>query len=232
MKLNSARIAWHDAFYQPWDSVMAGAIDRGSLGIVEAGGWVERKLIELDDNGEQVKLTQWVFVPGVQQTRPERDISTGRAVHQALAAPIQKAIASLPLRLQAFGHHLYGPGTDDDLREEAETLVFGVVYAGMLSNGERFYAKTMARAQAIASGVLYRYRRMHQGGQSSMPDPMPNPEAFRKWLEAEKGVKLASESWGREWEPFVAACFRACDDLDKEALVPVSSTLALMCEAA
>lgn len=228
MKLNSARIAWHDAFYQPWDSVMAGAIDRGSLGIVEAGGWVERKLVEHNSNGEKVKLSQWVFVPGVQQTRPERDISTGRAVHQALAAPIQKAIASLPLRLQAFGHHMYGPGTEDDIREQAEELVFYLAY----SRGERMYAKKFERARYVAAGVLERYRRMHQGGQSAMPDPIPSPEAFRAFLLARHEVAIDSRNWAREWEPFVEACFLACDDLDKEALIPVSSMLSVMREAA
>lgn len=65
-----------------------------------------------------------------------------------------------------------------------------------------------------------------------MPDPIPNPEAFRAFLLARYEVTIDSRNWAREWEPFVEACFLACDDLDKEALVPVSTMLAVMREAA
>lgn len=127
-----------------------------------------------------------------------------------------------------FGHHMYGPGTSDGIREEAESLVFDVAY----SRGEKMYAKKFEKARYVAAGVLERYRRMHQGGQSAMPDPMPTPEGFRAWLLAVHEVSIDSRNWAREWEPFVDACFLACDDLDKQALIPVSGTLAVMREAA
>ncbi|QIE87996.1 hypothetical protein [Pseudomonas nitroreducens] len=196
MKLNSARIAWHDCMYSRWDS-QASVVEQ--LGIL----------------GRMVQTT-------------ERDRSTDMAIHQALAGRVQGAISTLPPSLQAFGHHLYGPGTDDDLREAAEEVVFTLAY----SRGERMYAKKFERARYVAAGVLERYRRMHQGGQSAMPDPIPNPEAFRAFLLARYGVIIDSRNWAREWEPFVEACFLACDDLDKEALVPVSTMLAVMREAA
>lgn len=196
MKLNSARIAWHDCMYSRWDS-QASVVEQ--LGIL----------------GRMVQTT-------------ERNRSTDMAIHQALAGRVQGAISTLPPSLQAFGHHLYGPGTDDDLREAAEEVVFTLAY----SRSERMYAKKFERARYVAAGVLERYRRMHQGGQSSMPDPIPNPEAFRAFLLARYEVTIDSRNWAREWEPFVEACFLACDDLDKEALVPVSSMLAVMREAA
>lgn len=196
MKLNSARIAWHDCMYNRWDS--------------------------------QASVVEQLGVLGRMVQTSERDRSLDVAIHQALAGRIQGAIATLPSRLQAFGHHLYGPGTDDDLREAAEEVVFTLAY----SRGERMYAKKFERARFVAAGVLERYRRMHQGGQSSMPDPIPNPEAFRAFLLARYDVAIDSRNWAREWEPFVEACFLACDDLDKEALVPVSSMLAVMREAA
>lgn len=196
MKLNSARIAWHDCMYSRWDS--------------------------------QASVVEQLGVLGRMVQTSERDRSTDVAIHQALAGRIQGAISTLPARLQAFGHHLYGPGTDDDLREAAEEVVFTLAY----SRGERMYAKKFERAQYVAGGVLERYRRMHQGGQSAMPDPIPNPEAFRAFLLARYDVTIDSRNWAREWEPFVEACFLACDDLDKEALVPVSTMLAVMREAA
>lgn len=196
MKLNSARIAWHDCMYCRWDS-QASVVEQ--LGIL----------------GRMVQTT-------------ERNRSTDMAIHQALAGRVQGAIATLPPRLQAFGHHMYGPGTSDELREEAESLVFDVAY----NRGEKMYAKKFEKARYVAAGVLERYRRMHQGGQSAMPDPIPNPEAFRAFLLARYEVTIDSRNWAREWEPFVEACFLACDDLDKEALVPVSTMLAVMRDAA
>lgn len=196
MKLNSARIAWHDCMYNRWDS--------------------------------QASVVEQLGVLGRMVQTSERDRSLDVAIHQALAGRVQGAIATLPLRLQAFGHHMYGPGTDDDIREEAESLVFDVAY----SRGEKMYAKKMARARAVAAGVLFRYRRMHQGGQSAMPDPLGTPQTFRAWVLAEKGVALSSEQWAREWEGFIDACFMACDDLDKQALIPVSGVLNLMRQAA
>ena len=145
-----------------------------------------------------------------------------------MAGRIQGAIATLPLRLQAFGHHLYGPGTDDDIKEAAEELVFDLAY----NRGEKMYAKKFEKARHVAAGVLERYRRIHQGGQSAMPDPMPTPEGFRTWLLDIREVSIDSRNWAREWEPFIETCFLACDDLDKQVLIPVSSMLSIMCEAA
>lgn len=196
MKLNSARIAWHDCMYSRWDS--------------------------------QASVVEQLGVLGRMVQTSERDRSLDVAIHQALAGRIQGAISTLPPSLQVFGHHLYGPGTDDDLREAAEEVVFTLAY----SRGERMYAKKFERARYVAAGVLERYRRMHQGGQSAMPDPIPNPEAFRAFLLARYDVTIDSRNWAREWEPFVEACFLACDDLDKEALVPVSTMLAVMRDAA
>lgn len=169
---------------------------------------------------------------GVAVQKSEINRSVSACVHRTLAGMVQTAICTLPVGLQVFGHHLYAPegrmGCPDDLRERAERLVFDVAY----SRGERMYAKRIPKAEAVAAGVLFRYRRMHQGGQSSGIDPLPSPEAFRGWLLAERGALLASESWSREWGGFVDACFLACDDLDKAALAPVSQAINLMCEAA
>ncbi|PKG15121.1 hypothetical protein CVS50_32765, partial [Pseudomonas aeruginosa] len=123
MNLNSARIAWHDAFYTPWNSGMAEAAERAALGIVEAGGYVRRRITEIDDDGEAVSYSQHTFVPGIHQTRTERDISTPRAVHQALAGMIQKAIDTLPAHLKVFGNHMYSPMAGEDEKEAAEEIV-------------------------------------------------------------------------------------------------------------
>ncbi|MCY1340608.1 hypothetical protein D9M68_202460 [compost metagenome] len=197
MRLNSAREAWHQAYYQPWDSVMTHVLEMAQL---EAS---------------------------VQKTEKQR--GAGHAAHQALAAHIQYAIdRKLPGYVRAFGHWMYSPLANDDHRETAEAAVMLFAY----DRHGRMTAKKAERARYVAAGVLYRYRRMHQGGQSSMPDPLAAPEAFRGWLLGEYGIKLSSEQWGREWGGFVQHCFDVCNDIDKQALGPVAAIIAEMKEAA
>lgn len=194
MKLKSARQAWHDSLYMPWDSVLSVAAEWALLGA------------------------------SVQKT--ERDSRNRVAMHQALAGQIQRAIATLPSHLQAFGHWLYSPFQLDDHREIAEELVFALAVA----ESKRMTSSTYERARHVAAGVLHRYRRQHQGGQSEGVDPLPTPESFRRWLADQYGLELRSESWARDWEAFVELCFCACDKLDRAALAPVAVTVRLMCE--
>lgn len=195
MKLNSARLAWHDCYYTPGDSLAAFVIERARL-------------------GSAVQLSEF-------------DGRTARAVHQAIAGRIQQAINTLPPYVAAFGHWMYNPLADDDsgdYHELAEAAVFVRAY----DKSPRMTAYKAGRARYVAMGVLYRYRRMHQGGQSASLDPLRKPEEFRQWLDDEYGVRLASEAWSREWGGWVQLCFDACDDLDREALAPVASVIRVM----
>lgn len=162
----------------------------------------------------------------IQKTDKQR--KAGHQVHQAFAAHIQRAIDTLPAHLKAFGNHMYSPMATADDAEEAHEAMFRVAYAA----GPRMYAKKFEKARMVALGVLHRYRRMHQGGQSEGIDPCPTPEGFRAWLLHMLGLDLDSRNWDREWQDFVDACFNACNDLDKAALVPVSSVIKTMKSAA
>ncbi|MGN8278140.1 hypothetical protein [Pseudomonas sp. SMN5] len=196
MKINSARQAWHDALYTPWDSQGSHVEQIGMLGC------------------------------SVQKT--EKSISSRHAMHQSISARIQHAISTLPVHLQAFGNHMYSPLATDDDKDDAHEALFRVAY----SMGPTMYAKKYERARVVCEGVLYRYRRMHQGGQSEGIDPCPTPESFRKWLLLILGIELSSEQWSREWGGFIDACFAACNDLDKQALAPVARCINVMKEAA
>ncbi|WP_330114091.1 hypothetical protein SA496_15600 [Pseudomonas sp. JS3066] len=194
MQLNTARQAWHDAYYQPWDSVMSHALEMAQL---EAA---------------------------VQKTEKQR--GTTHAVHQALAGRIQLAIDTLPRDLKRFGHHLYNPLASRGDEVEANLLVW------RLAKNEPMSQQKETRAFAICCGVVHRYRMQHQGGQSSMPDPLPSPEAFRAWILERFKLAIRSENWGRDWAGFVQACFDVCCDLDRKALGPVAAMLGEMKEAA
>lgn len=191
MKLNSARLAWHDCYYSPGDSVAQFAIDRGMVGAVQLS---------------------------------EFDGRTARAVHQAIAGRVQQAIDTLPGYVRAFGHWMYNPLANDDHRETAEAAVYVRAY----DKTGRMTAHKAKRARYVAMGVLYRYRRMHQGGQSANHDPLIKPEDFRQWLYDKYGVRIRSEAWAREWAGFVESVFQACDDLDREALHPVAAVIRVM----
>ncbi|MFZ5936604.1 hypothetical protein ACOKS3_17455 [Pseudomonas sp. HS6-2] len=162
----------------------------------------------------------------IQKTDKQR--KSGHQAHQAIAGRIQQAIDTLPAYLKAFGNHMYSPMATADDADDAHQAVFCVAYAA----GPRMYAKKFEKARLVALGVLYRYRRMHQGGQSEGQDPCPTPEGFREWLLRTLDLELSSVAWAREWEGFIDGCFAACNDLDKEALVPVARAISVMREVA
>lgn len=158
---------------------------------------------------------------GASVQRSVRDGRTGKAADQVMSAYVQRAIGTLPAHLQCFGNWMYSPMATDDHREAAEATIFAIAY----QQAGRMTARSRNRAQYVAAGVLFRYRRMHQGGQSSCADPLESPESFRDWLDGQYGVELPSTAWARDWEPFVQLCFNACNDLDKMALRPVATVV-------
>ncbi|WP_330208857.1 hypothetical protein [Pseudomonas sp. Z13] len=165
---------------------------------------------------------------GVVVQSSERGPTANHAVHGALAGHIQSAIARLHYQLRAFGNAMYAAEPTDDDREEAEDAVFHLA----CSRVERMTSSKRERAAYVAKGVFRRYRYMHQGGQSSNPDPLIKPEIFRAWVEGQYGIKLSSAAWGRDWEPFVQLCFDACYDIDAKALSPIGGIIYKMKEAA
>lgn len=202
MRLDTARQAFHDCYYNSRISMLAMA-EEFCMGI---GGSIQRT---------------------------EMDNRTNVAMHQALAGTIQKAVATLPRHVRAFGEFMYSPMhyQDDDHREAVEAYVFMLAYQAFTKE-TRMTAKKAEKARYVAAGVLYRYRRMHQGGASACADPLEKAEHFRDWLDLEKGCRLAKDNFAREWEPFVQACFDVCNDLDKTALSAVGRCLGEMREAA
>jgi hypothetical protein len=167
--------------------------------------------IELAKLGSDVQMT-------------EIDSRTLQSAHQAVAGRVQSAIAGLPQYLQAFGHWMYSPIATDDHRETAEAAVFMAAYG----KAGKMTAKNRDRARYVAKGVLFRYRRVNQGGQGAGFDPLRKPEEFRAWLEDIYGTVLPAQSWEARWGAFVRLCFDACDDIDRAALAPVARALAEM----
>lgn len=162
----------------------------------------------------------------VQTTDKQR--SASHAVHQALAGGVQAAIFKLPSGLRAFGNFMYAPQSGDNEREVAEECVFSLAVA----RSSRMTAAKRERCEHVAKGVMFRYRRMHQGGQSSAQDPFASPEWFKRWIDEVYGVTLPSCAWARDWEPFVQICFEVCEDIDKRALSSVAAAIYEMKEAA
>jgi hypothetical protein len=162
----------------------------------------------------------------VQTTEKQR--SASHAVHQALAGGVQAAIFKLPGSLRAFGNFMYAPRASDDERELAEECVFSLAMA----KSGRMTAAKRERCEYVAKGVMFRYRRMHQGGQSSAQDPFESPEWFKRWIDEVYGVALPSCAWARDWEPFVQTCFEVCEDLDRQALSSIAAAIYEMREAA
>lgn len=165
---------------------------------------------------------------GVVVQTTERGPTANHAVHSALAGHIQSAIARLHPQVRVFGEYMYAANRDDDIREAAEEVVFGMV----VSKSKRMTAAKREKLEYVVKGVMRRYRYMHQGGQSANDDPLIKPEGFRSWLMAEYGVRLESCNWDRDWECFVRLTFDCCEDLDRMALSPVAAAIYQMKEAA
>jgi hypothetical protein len=165
---------------------------------------------------------------GVVVQASERGPTANHAMHSALAGHIQSAIARLHPQVRLFGEFMYASNRDDDIREAAEDLVFGMV----VSKSKRMTAAKREKLEYVVKGVMRRYRYMHQGGQSANEDPMIKPEKFRAWLLAEYGVRLESFNWDRDWESVVRLTFDCCEDLDRMALGPIGAVIYRMKDAA
>lgn len=162
----------------------------------------------------------------VQTTDKQR--SASHAVHQALAGRVQSAIGKLHSQVRSFGNFMYSPRLDDDTRETAEEVIFGLVQ----SKSPRMTAAKREKLEYVVKGVMTRYRYMHQGGQSANDDPLVSPEGFRAWLDAHYGVRLESANWERDWGGFVRLAFDCCEDVDRMALGPVAAVIYEMKSAA
>ncbi|MBC3948336.1 hypothetical protein [Pseudomonas folii] len=165
---------------------------------------------------------------GVVVQATERGPTANHAMHSALAGHIQSAIAKLHPQVRLFGEYMYAASRDEDIREAAEELVFGMV----VSKSKRMTAAKREKLDYVVKGVMRRYRYMHQGGQSANDDPLIKPEAFRSWLMGEFGVRIESCAWARDWEPFTTLAFECCEDLDRMALSPIGAVIYQMKEAA
>jgi len=165
---------------------------------------------------------------GVVVQSTERGPTANRAMHSALAGHIQSAIAKLHPQVRVFGEYMYAANQDDDVREAAEEVVFGMV----VSKSKRMTAAKREKLEYVVKGVMRRYRYMHQGGQSANDDPLIKPEGFRSWLWAEYGCRLESCNWERDWEGMIRLTFDCCEDLDRMALSPVGAVIYQMNQAA
>ncbi|WP_286919750.1 hypothetical protein [Pseudomonas sp. UBA6753] len=209
MRLGSARLAWHDAYYTPWDSVMHHGL-------------------------EGAKLAKRGYVAN--ETRPERLENTGKCAHMALAGRVQHAIASLPEDYQQFGHHLYAPvittEVSNNWEEVALAKLAGHVHLELERRGEKRTCRPYSREWWVARGVLVRYRHMVQGGMGANPDPMAAQWVFRDWLASNHGVELDSRNWARQWGWLVQLMFDQAGIIDGMCLRPVGRVLSEEREAA
>ncbi|WP_122663522.1 hypothetical protein [Pseudomonas viridiflava] len=165
---------------------------------------------------------------GVVVQATERGPTANHAMHSALAGHIQSAIAKLHPQVRVFGEYMYAANRDDNIREAAEEVVFGMV----VSKSKRMTAAKREKLEFVVKGVMRRYQYMHQGGQSANDDPLASAEKFRSWLWAEYGCRIESCAWARDWEPIIALSFECCEDLDRMALSPVGAVIYQMKAAA
>lgn len=183
--------------------------------------WHDALYTPWDSQGAHVEQ---IGLLGCLVQKTEKSVNSRHAMHQAISARIQHAIVMLLGHLQAFGNFMYSPLATVDDKETAEERVLHVAYDA----GPKMTARKFKKARYVAITVLFRYLRLHQGGQSEGVDPLVTVEKMRNWIEDQFGVGLIGANCERDWGKFVEDCFDACNQLDKQTLAPVSRSISLM----
>lgn len=195
MRLITARQAWHDAYYTPWDSVISRALEQAKL-----GRWVQTT----ERNGSLGRIVHQVTAGRVQHA-----IASLPANLQCLGHHLYAPVIDTP--------------TSNAWEEAAVELVYSEFLCW--SDVRKLSREKLQQAEYVARGVLLRYRHMVQGGQGANPDPMAAPRVFRAWLADHHGVVLDRRNWSREWGWILQELFRFCGELDARALSPVSALI-------
>lgn len=145
--------------------------------------------------------------------------STDAAIHAWLAGKVQHAITTLPHALQCFGNYLYKPEfTIDDLETAHEAVKVGLLlkYAG-----EQWSDAKLERTHYLIFAAMETYKSLVVRGK----DHLPEPKMICDWLNCEKGIYIDSHNWKRDFDKIYQDIRAICNDLDKNALVPISKLI-------
>ncbi|PHR17871.1 MAG: hypothetical protein COA41_11265 [Sphingopyxis sp.] len=214
MRLIGARQAWHDAYHENRDSVMAYAAEQAKLGKRMGGGVVNRKILLEDEEGNVTMKVCPTRVDAVQETRPGRLSTDGRCAHMLAAGLVMQAIETLPKPIQHFGHFLYSPLANGNDLSIAHSLVwFGSGIEGSLSERKRHQAYWMVvcALQSYKGAVL---------GRSEM-----SRVAVCAFVEDRLGMRADPSNWARDWASVWETLGSRIDRLDAQALKPVAALI-------
>lgn len=150
----------------------------------------------------------------------ERSRSDAAAWHQAQAGLVQCAIAGLPRRLQAFGNTLYSPirGAHD------RQLACVEVAARAISAGRLLAGASDGRAARIAQRCCWMADIAIDQWFDLVVGRRPVWRTASVILAADNryGLVIHASNWERDWSALWEALRVACDDADREALMPVA----------
>lgn len=148
------------------------------------------------------------------QTTEYCNASTNHAAHMLMAGKVQSAINTLPVNLQQLGHWLYAPLTIEEgncIVEEVQEFVFEK--SGLNSDDEDGYWLTRAVMMNYQDVVMNREQRLHRKG------------LIREYLADWFGVNIPANNWSRYQSPKLKQLWHTIDDLDAQALRPVSAVV-------
>lgn len=209
MRLISSRQAWHDCFYTSANSTMDSAIEQIESGITcnpssgMSGNWKKTK-------------------PGKSDNGSYRD-NSGKFMHQALAGRVQMAISCLPEVHKRFGMMMYAPLNfinAEDVEIPADWLLRKVAgwYVDRnkpLSNAKYELLPYLVRALLTRHRIIICNR----------DNPFKKPKDFRDYLREELGVNIPAQDFTRNYGDLINRIAVEIDNLDKNALVPVSKVI-------
>lgn len=156
---------------------------------------------------------------GVIVEQPLKHHNNYQVIHQWLAGKVQHSIDVLPIPLQCFGHYLYSPiATVYDL-EVAHELVWSILSKQLTQN--HFSKENQQRTYWLVRAALKSYQTLVV----NKKDHLKTPLKIIKFVKEHYQIELQYVDWKKVWQPLYNNMLFICNELDKQALMPIGDLI-------
>ncbi len=140
-------------------------------------------------------------------------------IHQWLAGKVQHCIDVLPIPLQCFGHYLYSPiATAYDL-DVAHELVWSILTKQFSQNS--LDKDSRKKAYWLVRAALKSYQTLVV----NKKDHLKTSLKIIKFVKEHYQIELQYADWKKVWQPLYNNMLFICNELDKQALMPIGDLI-------
>ncbi|MFD1260695.1 hypothetical protein [Entomomonas asaccharolytica] len=156
---------------------------------------------------------------GIVLKHPLKHHNHYQLIHQWLAGKVQHSIDVLPIPLQCFGHYLYSPiATVYDL-DVAHELVWSIL-------SKQFSQHTFSKGNQQKAYWLVRVAlKGYQMLVVNKKDHLKTPRKIIKYIKENYQIELQYADWKKVWQPLYNNMLFICNELDKQALMPIDKLI-------